>query len=87
MPRRQYKTPRPAVSLIRNIDRVQHDNNKADTPAGPPRIHIQGRKQKKDNHETSQYTAHSVAQMDEIPRIHAEKMCDVTAVRHFEGSV
>lgn len=72
MPRRQYKTLRTAVSIIRNIDRVQHDNNKTDTPAVPPHIHIQGRKQQKDNHETSQYTAHSTAQIDEIPHIHAE---------------
>jgi hypothetical protein len=54
MARRQYKTTKTAVSLIRNIDRVQHDNNKTDTPAAPPRIHIQARKQQKDNHETSQ---------------------------------
>ena len=66
-------TPRSVVSLIRNIDRVQHVNNKTDAPAVPLRIHIQARKQQKDNHETSHYTAHCTAQIDEIPRIHAEQ--------------
>jgi len=75
MTRRQYKTPRTAVSLIRNIDRVQHDNNKTGTPAIPTPPHVftpkDGNK-RKITMKSSQYTAHSVAQIDEISRIHAE---------------
>jgi hypothetical protein len=95
MPRRQYKTPSSAVNLITNIDQVQHDNNKTDAPV-PPHIHNQGRKQQKDNHETSHYTTHSTAQKDKIPRIHAEQcmtskqsailkaLCDILSVLYSE---